>query len=265
MTVHSNGKVYATDNGPNVDYGLKATGCGPGQNTTSVTESDKLILAKRGGYYGHPNHKRAQSDPRQCVWKSNLLPSGDGYTAPLMRVASSTDGIIEFQSDHFKGQMRGDLILSQHNGQLFRVILSPDGESVNPFTDPAIGIGGNGGLAVTQAPDGSLIDARNSDGKSYIFKPVEAASTAVEVKSVFPRRGVLAGGSKLMIYGVNFSGSPVVTVGGNSCDNVILVSPIKITCVLPPGAAGSKDVIVTIGVTSDTYDSGYKYITGRPA
>jgi hypothetical protein len=88
--------------------------------------------------------------------------------------------------------MRGDLILSKYTDGLFRVALSSDGESVNPFSDPALSLGGDNGLAVTQAPDGSLIDARYSVNSCYIFKPNKVTSVDLDIKSVFPRRGGLA-------------------------------------------------------------------------
>jgi IPT/TIG domain len=174
------------------------------------------------------------------------------------------NGIVEFESDHFGGQMRGDLILSKYKEELYRVVLSNDGNSVNPFSNPAVPLAGYGGLAVTQAPDGSLVEARHVAGTIYIQKPVEPPSSAMDIKSVFPRRGRLAGNSKLMIFGVNFSGSPIVDVGGNPCTNVVLVSSNKIECILPAGTVGRNDVVVSIGATSDTFVNGYRYITGLP-
>jgi IPT/TIG domain/Glucose / Sorbosone dehydrogenase len=263
---HSSGKIYATDNGGDKGLGPRATGCAPGQNTTEFKAGDQLLLIKRGRYYGHPNHKRAKalSDPRQCVWRNQNEPSDAQFTAPILKTPSSLGSVIEFEADHFKGQMRGDLIISKYNDALQRVILSADGETVNPFSDPIVQLAGTGGLAVTQAPDGSLIDARYASHKCFVYKPVEAASTVLEIKAVFPRRGVLAGGSKLTIFGVNFRGTPMVTVGGGACTNAVVISATKMTCLLPMGTLGKKDVVVTIGAASDTYAGGYRYITGRP-
>jgi IPT/TIG domain len=245
-----------------------------GQQIPDEYEKDELNLIKRGGYYGHPNHKRAETDPRQCVWRRATVPSSgsitDGYTSPMMRLTSSTNGIIEYESDHFDGQMRGDLILSKYTDGLFRVILSPDGEAVSPFSDPAISLGGDNGLAVTQAPDGSLIDARYSANSCFIFKANETATSSMDIKTVFPRRGGLAGGTKLSIFGVNFGGSEsstlaVVTVGARPCTNAVVVRATKIECTLPlGGTVGAKDVVVTIGAVSDTFVKGYRYITGMP-
>jgi IPT/TIG domain len=244
------------------------TGCGVGQQIPDAYEFDELNIIKRGGYYGHPNFKRAATDPRQCVWRpaSSFGEEGDGYTAPMIKLSSSTDGIIEFESDHFNGQLRGDLILSKYKDGLYRVILSDDGETVNPISNPAIEMIGVGddGLAVTQAPDGSLVDARYETRSCFTFQPDEPASTELIVKSVFPRRGGLAGGSTLLIFGANFSGSPTVTVGGRPCTGVVLRSGKKMECTLPSGSLGRADVVVTIGAASDTFEKGYRYITGMP-
>jgi glucose/arabinose dehydrogenase len=261
---HSNGNIYATDNGPNPGFGYMATGCGASQSIPDMYSFDELNLIKRGGFYGHPNFKRAQTDPRQCVWRSADALSEDGYTEPLLKLASSTDGLIEFESDHFNGQMRGDLIVSKYKDGLYRVILSDDG-TVNVNSDPAIELIGDDGLDVTQAPDGSLMDARYEANAVFFYKPDEAATTYMDIKTVFPRRGGLAGGSKLMIFGVNFDGAPVVTVGGLVCTSPVRVSTKRIDCTLPTGGLGRADVVVTIGAASDTYAKGYRYITGIPA
>jgi len=119
------------------------------------------------------------------------------------------------------------------------------------------------GLDVTQAPNGSLIEARYTDSELYGYKPVEAASSAVAVKSVFPRRGGLAGGSTLTIYGQNLKkngASPSITVGGSNCV-VQSTSNRKLKCTLP-GGLGTVDVVVTVGGESYTFYSGYRYISG---
>jgi glucose/arabinose dehydrogenase len=260
---HSNGNVYATDNGPNGNFG-GAISVDCTTETSRLADSDKLLLLQKGGFYGHPNRKRGETDPRQCIWRPSYAPSTSDYTAPLMSLVSSTDGIIEFESDHFDGQLRGDLILSRFQNGLYRVILTNNGQSVSPFTNPAVTLTGKDGLAVTQAPDGTLVEARYNSSKIYTHKPIEAPSSIMAVKSVFPRRGRLAGNSNLMIFGVNFSGSPTVTIGGSACTDVMVESATKITCTLPSGTAGRKDVVVTVGAMSYNFVKGYRYITGTP-
>jgi IPT/TIG domain len=241
-----------------------ATGCLDGQQIPDAYEKDKLNLVKRGLYYGAPNLKRGAKDDRQCVWRAASLPGTDTYTAPMMRLASSTTGIIEYDANHFNGQLRGNLILSKYKGEMFRVILTPDGTAVEKGSNPAISIGGEEGLALAQAPDGSIVDARHGKSESYVFKPNDVVGVVLAIKAVFPRRGALVGGSTLAVYGNNFKAPTSVKVGSGDCTDVVVVSATKLTCQLPPGTLGLKDITVTVQGASDTFTKGYRYITGKP-
>lgn len=183
-----------------------------------------------------------------------------------MHLDSSTDGLIEFQSDHFGGQLRGDLILSKFKDGLRRVILNKDGTGVHAsLNNNAIHLQGDDGLDITQAPNGVLIDARFDVDSCYFFAPIEPFTTTMEIKSVFPRRGPYKGGSKISIYGVNFANtSPLsVSVGGKPCTGAVRISAGKIQCTLPMHAPGSTvDINVTLGTKTDSFLRGYRYIKG---
>jgi IPT/TIG domain len=237
-------------------------GCGPGQFIPDAQTPDKINLLMKGNYYGHPNAKRAAvlNDNRQCYWHSAESPGDSSYTAPLVIMPSSTDGIIEYQADHFDGQLRGNLITSKFMGGLFRVILTPDGLGVIPQSKPPLPLVGDGGLDVTQAPDGSLIEVRNSDNSLYVHKPNEIPTTALQVKSVFPRRGGKAGGTKLSVYGVNFSANSTVKVGSSNCP-VLSTTATKIECTLP-GGSGTVDIVVSGSAGTYKFQRGYRYISG---
>ena len=150
IVYHSNGNLYGTDNGPNLQYGDMATGCGPGEQIPDVKDVDEINLIVRDGFYGHPNHKRGETDPRQCVWRGTTVASDAEYTAPIKTMQSSSNGIIEFESNHFNGQMRGDLIVSKYKDGLYRIILSADGTSVSASSKKAIVLGGDNTLTLTQ-------------------------------------------------------------------------------------------------------------------
>lgn len=246
------------------------TGCGPNDFVADIEEEDKVLHIKQGGYYGHPNPKRAadDNDPRQCVWRSQLEPTDAVYTSPLVNVKSSTDGITEYAADHFDGQLRGNLILSVYQGPLYRLILTPNGEDVIPQSNPAILLVnedsspvGFDGLDVCQAPNGNLVEVRTSSNAVYVHKPNEPASSKLTVKSVFPVSGGFGGGYILDIYGINFPGSPTVTVKGLNCP-VVSSTSTKIECTAPAGSVGPSDVVVSSGGTSSTFKKGFRYITG---
>jgi glucose/arabinose dehydrogenase len=120
MIMHSNGNLYATDNGANVGYGNMLTGCGPNDFMMDKTDKDKLYLVTKGAYFGHPNPKRAAflNEPRQCVWHPATDTSTSEYTAPIAILESSVNGIIDYHANYFDGQLRDNLIVSKYGDGL---------------------------------------------------------------------------------------------------------------------------------------------------
>jgi hypothetical protein len=236
-----------------------------GQFISDVYEKDKINLLVQGNYYGAPNRKRglADNDPRQCKWRRQTEPSDSEFTAPIITIDSSTDGLIEFHGDHFDKQLKGNLIAAKYQGELYRVILTSDGQGVIPQSNPAIQLVGDFNLLdVTQAPDGTLISCSLSDNALQYHKPEEGLSPELQVKSVFPRRGSQAGGTKLFVFGVNFSAGATVSVGGILCP-IISITGTKIQCTTQ-GGSGTVDVVVALAGETYIYEKGFRYITGLP-
>jgi IPT/TIG domain len=242
------------------------TGCGAGQFISAVETEDKINLLRKGKYYGHPNAKRAavDNDPRQCVWRNpSTTPDSADFAAPLLIMKSSTDGIIEYQADHFEGQLRGNLIASKYTDGLFRVVLTTNGLSVVPQSIQALPLVGDWGLSVAQAPNGNLIEVRLPSNSIYYHKPIEGPTTEVKVASVFPTRGSNTGGSILYIYGSNLDNGTGLTVivGGKKCE-LLAVASTHVECKLPGGANGNVDVVVTSSAGTYTFKKGFRYISG---
>jgi N-acetylneuraminic acid mutarotase/glucose/arabinose dehydrogenase len=260
IVLHSNGKMYGTDNGPNNGFGEKSTGCfsqGP-----DPSEGDELNLLIQDGYYGHANRARGASDLRQCIWRSIFEASDAEYTAPITTFPASTNGLIEYRADTFGGQLRGHLLASRYRGEQFNVELSPDGLSVLNNTT----LFDVGGLDVVVGPDATIFNARVLDGEVIFHKPIEASASDILIRSTFPFRGPLTGGNSLTISGELFTafGSPSVTVGGEIC-NVTASTNTSIECTLPAGVTqGAVDVIVLAGGHADTMNDGYTYIGTLP-
>lgn len=181
-----------------------------------------------------------------------------------MIVPSSTCGIIEFQTNHFGGQMKGNLIVAKFMGDLSRVILTPNGRGVVPQSVPPILLSEANGLDVVQAPAGELIEVSLADNSVFVHAPVEEETGELVVLSTFPRRGPIAGGSTLTVYGKNFgAGSPTVQVGGVACP-VTNATSTYLECTLPSGN-GKADVTVSVGGESSTLEDGYRFVTGTTA
>ena len=267
LTLHSNGNLYATDNGPNTGYGDMKVGCAPTDLLNDQQREDKLVHVMANKYYGHPNPKRVtdQNDTRQCVWRNPTEPTSSNYQAPIGIVKSSATGIIEYRSDHFNKQLRGNLIHVKYKSGALRTVLSPDGLSANPLTIPGLALLGRDGLDVAQAPNGNIVEVRYLKSTLWVSRPLETATSIIRIGTVFPYRGGVAGGTLLRIFGSNFgAAAPTVTVGGFACpvDSGSITST-EIRCTLPGHPAGLVDVVVTSATTgSYTFEKGYRYITG---
>lgn len=264
LTLHSNGNLYATDNGPNSGYGKMKIGCSLSDLLVDQQREDKLVHVIKDKYYGHPNTKRASyhNDSRQCFWHSPTEPTTKDFQAPMGVLLSSAVGMIEYQADHFNGQLRGNLIHAKFKGGLLRTVLSADGSTANPISIPGLYLLGRDGLDVAQAPNGNLVEARYLSSSIWISQPIETATAVIRVGSVFPTRGGVAGGTTLHVYGSNFGTSATVTVGGSGCPIIGVVTSTHIQCTLPGRPAGLSDVAVTSIAGTYTFRKGYRYITG---
>ena len=302
LTMHSNGNLYGTDNGPNSGYGMfivklnfflirfsvfstnkndassilgrMKVGCAESDILFDQQREDKLVHIERNKYFGHPNPKRAthDRDTRQCVWHNPTEQTSSEFQAPMGVLLSSATGIIEYKSDHFDKQLRGNLIHVKFKSGLFRSVLISDGLEVHPLSIPGIPLLGGAGLDVTQAPNGNLIEIRYIANTVFVSRPIEPKGSTLKVHSVFPTRGSVVGGTTLKIYGVNFGQSGAsVTVGNKDCPVLVSVTNVDtsyIECRLPSGAS---DTLVDIVVTSNApirsqsyvFAKGYRYIDGK--
>jgi N-acetylneuraminic acid mutarotase/glucose/arabinose dehydrogenase len=140
---HSNGSMYATDNGlgvtgtfppspevPCFGFGNPAPYTVGGHDPGS--QPDLLVRIVEGSYYGHPNPSRGE-----CVFKDGgfqgvqPLPN---WRPPTFSLGDnrSTNGIIEYAADAFCGAMEGDLLVSNFSvgDDIMRVQLTADGLGV---------------------------------------------------------------------------------------------------------------------------------------
>jgi len=270
LVYHSNGNIYGTDNGPNYKFGNCSISCT--EEGPEPSEADKLILIEEGKYYGHANRKRGETDPRQCVWR-RAFEESEGYTMPMKKLHSSSNGICEFQSNHFGGVLRGNLIIGRYKGALYYVKLTNEGRTAaGAVNDEPPVLTDKGGLDVTQGPDGTLFIVSVVKDRVFYQAPDEEESELMTVKSIFPRRGPEAGNTILTIFGqkmFNATHDPSVTVGGLDCPvsgtktytDVASRTMQWVKCTLPLGV-GSSDVVVSFGDEISTFSS-YRYIPGR--
>jgi len=168
LVLHSNGLIYATDNG--AFESLHSETC-----TTlgfGVSTSDELNLIEEGNYYGHPNRNRGRTDERQCTYREPEDGSGNGATGPIAVLPShcSCNGIAEYQGPALGGDLEGDLLYTEWTeGNLARAQLAPDGRSVDSVSTLAEDF--QQPLDVTVGPDGTIYVAEFESGTVAYLRP----------------------------------------------------------------------------------------------
>ena len=86
--------------------------------------------------------------------------------------------------------------------------------------------------------------------------------TVRSITSITPSSGSTAGGTSIAITGTGFAAGATVTVDGNACTSIVIVSATSITCTTPAGTAGAKNVVVTHSDTGPlTLTGGFTYQT----
>jgi hypothetical protein len=146
VIIASNGQMYATDNGNNAGEGGPPAGEGPGGTCTNdISEPgafgyDNLAHVTPGYYGGHPDPVRGNAnvtfagqhavpvgmvEARQCDFQTAGADRGSIAVFP-----SSTDGLTEYTASDFGGAMEGNLLTTQYDNWVSRIVLSADGASV---------------------------------------------------------------------------------------------------------------------------------------
>lgn len=267
INIHSNGHVYATDNGPSAGFGDKSMDCGKHEPFTSEKDNlDKLGKVVKGMYGGHPNRNRGQTDPQQCRFYglTETNPTGN-YRPPITKLRSSTNGLLEYTADIFDGELKGDLVLSMFKtdespGVLWRVSLDGNGNA----KDAPEALGKKSGLSIEMTPEGALIMPQVYGGQYAVFVPSVAKSSKEKFISVMPPRGSFRGGNRVKVTGKNIRKGAVAYFDGKPCTNVKDASKSSFTCVVPSGVSG-RPVKVQLGKGEEgkTVSKGgndYKYM-----
>jgi glucose/arabinose dehydrogenase len=188
MTWHSNGRLYALDQG--ADSGFGGPPAADGSSLPEVPgRDDSLLRVLPASYYGHPNPSRGQF----AYFTS--LPDGTPYHQPLMSFTPGAvvTGIAEYTSTANEGQLKGHLIVTGFlNQNLYRIALSPDGSSVvdeaildTDFGNPLdVAVGADGAVYVLEAGD-TLGFGGAGPASITVLEPLGASGTATGKRGLF--------------------------------------------------------------------------------
>lgn len=252
MTLHTNGNLYATDNGPNAGFGDFSTNC-EGGSVPAMSSGDKLHKVQAGKCHGHPSlYRGVRGASQECVFQN---PS---CVQPIVaNLPASTNGVIEYRSNIFGAPAKGNLFLSKFAGfsaagvgQTSRVVLNAGGNlaagglTQNFFAES--------GLSIVEGPRGELVMSRNAAGNFFVLVPdVTTAPTGPFFIGVLPRQGPAGGGTRTTVSGYNFGTAPTATFGGVACTGVQVIDDDTFSCVTPAGMAGKQvPVVVTVGTST---------------
>lgn len=265
IVFHSNGRLYNTDNGPNSGFGEGSQTCTTNDGIQAQA-ADELNIIVAGKYYGHPNRNRGINTPDalQCDYKAGTEPSSGNYVAPIGLLPPSSDGLAEYTSGVFGGQMQGDLLyVSWVDNTLHRVKLSPDGSSV--VYDVTLASNLFQALDVAVGADGTIYVAEYGGNAITYFKPDETPVSSITVTNISPSGGPLEGGQNVTISGTNFTEATetTVTIGGVALQNIAVQNSTTITGTTPANSGGLKDVTVSNSIGSATLTAAYNYAEGN--
>ncbi|MEE4419005.1 IPT/TIG domain-containing protein [Streptomyces bugieae] len=116
----------------------------------------------------------------------------------------------------------------------FGAVVAPSFTVVSDAQVMAVAPAGSGTVQITVSTPGGT-----SNGVAYTYASVPVVS------SVSPNQGPVSGGNTVILTGVNFSGAAAVTFGSAPATSFTVDSPTRISAVVPAGAAGAVQVVVT--------------------
>lgn len=272
MAYHSRNFFVATDNGANLGFGEKSTGCGDNdKDALGLNMPDELVKVIEGKYYGSPNRNRGRDNPLECTFRDPSEPSQGAYEAPLAVLESSTNGIMEMHSNLLGGQLKGNLLLSklstsENPGRVFRVRLNENNVIASGGADE---LWEASGLTIAMSPWGDIVMPQVYSQTVLVLRPLYDTPSVPMLAAVLPFRGPAAGGNLVQISGHNFGPNPVAYFDGRPCTQISNIAPggTSFRCLAPPSPYGNqgKGVQVSVQVpgapTAESYGgTDYKYM-----
>ncbi len=257
-------RLYVTDNGPNAIFGEASTG--PMTQDPGPYDDDEINLIEWNSYYGSPNRNRGRYDARQNIYYGGLAgpPSiPETFMQMIGWTPPSSDGIDEYRSDTFQGQIRGHLIIQEYLNKMRRVRLKANGRGLTgQFTfEP-----NTAALSTVTCPGGVVISLDYESNQIEVFEPDDLSASGLVVHDVFPWRGPASGGTPFIISGVGFGDlmDTSVTIGGNAAV-LSEVTSQRIRGTVPAELTPTTDLVdidVTVGSICDTLPDAFRYLYG---
>lgn len=258
------GKLYCTDNGPNIGFGMASLG--PTTQGPDPYDDDELNLVEWGNYHGSPNRSRGRTDSRQNVYRAGLQgpPSiPDTLFQMISWLPPSSDGIDEYRADTFQGQMRGSLIVQEYLNKLRRVYLKTDGRGA---LGQAVIEPNTLGLGCVVGPGGALVSLDFQGDEIEVLEADDLTALEMVVHDIFPWRAPASGGTPFVISGRGLGtfGTTAVTIGGlpATLTDVSWGRIRGLVPVQPDPTTNLLDVVVSVSGNQDVLTQAFRYLLG---
>ncbi len=121
-------------------------------------------VAIEDGYLIDPS--RFTGDPVRLAQSGVRIPFNDPASPALVTMGSSSNGLIEYT---WPGELNGDLLVAQFNGNIGRVTLEDDGSATYSTVEGLSGL--SLALDLTMGPDGSIWVAEFGGNLIKVFAP----------------------------------------------------------------------------------------------
>ncbi|CDF33842.1 unnamed protein product [Chondrus crispus] len=250
LILHSNGMIYATDNGANAEFGNRSTSCTESDLISPYHSDDRLGIVTEGKYAGHANRNRGRNDPKQCIWKNPFEPATEDFMPPIATLESSTDGLIEYTADLFDGQLKSNILASKfstndpnNNGRVYRVQLDEKGQ----LEDDIESLWEGSGLSIEMTPWGDILMPRLYEAEIMALKPDYVAKKDGRLISVSPFRGPVGGRNEVLVAVDGLGKQGIALFDGKPCTDVREQTERSFKCDAPAGEPG-KSVQVAIQI-----------------
>ena len=255
------GRIYATDNGPNASFGPTSTG--PDTEGPEPETDDEFLVVEEGHYYGHPNRNRGRYDGRQNIYY-DLTPPSEPYifTQGIGVYLPSLVGIEEYRASTFNNAMRGQILFQKWGGITHLVEMSDDGELIETHSTLPVDLHA---LDVVAGPGGAVIGTDYLANALNICVPVDVAGFGLTVYDIFPWRAPGSGGHNFVIGGNGFGtiSNTSVTIGSFPA-TLTSVSTTRIHGIIPLNPNPRQallDVTVTVAGIPRILSDAFRFLT----
>ena len=180
-------------------------------------------------------------------------PTATGDVAPLRSIVGGSTGL---DAPYYPAlDANGDIYAANYGASTVTVYANGANGDAAPLRTIT------GAATQTNGPFPIVVSGSELYVGNYSTNVIAVFNTVTPATGVSPSSGAPTGGTTITVTGSGFSiATPSVTVGGVVATQITVVNDTTLTAVVPAGAVGSADVVVTIpGYVPKTLAAAFTY------